>query len=131
MINRKTAKAFYIAVVAVAVFLLLIINHEHVRFKAIRLLRGMSINLGGGMCEWTPPVTNLTGDTEFFKTLIAGYPSGDKRLTFVQMEALTELPAKDEWDFAYLGMTNHPFIKANYPHHGEFMCDRLPFSDVR
>eukprot|EP00957_Ditylum_brightwellii_P071780 5456359-Ditylum_brightwellii.AAC.1 len=33
------------------------------------------------------------------------------------MEALTGLPAKDEWDFQYLGITNHPFIKANYPHH--------------
>jgi len=52
-----------------------------------------------------------------FKTLIAGYPSGDKRLTFVQMEALTGLSARDEWDFAHLGPTNQPFIKANYPHH--------------
>ena len=25
--------------------------------------------------------------------------------------------AKDEWDFEFLGMSNHPFIKANYPHH--------------
>ena len=25
--------------------------------------------------------------------------------------------AKDEWDFKFLGMSNHPFIKANYPHH--------------
>ena len=25
--------------------------------------------------------------------------------------------AKDEWDFMFLGMSNHPFIKANYPHH--------------
>ena len=49
--------------------------------------------------------------------MVAGYPSGDKRLTFVQMEALTGLAAKDEWDFAYLGITNEPFIKANYPHH--------------
>ena len=91
----------------------------------------MTINLGSGRCGWRPAVTDLPGDTEFFKTLISGYPSGDKRLTFVQMEALTELPAKYEWDFVYLGMTNHPFIKANYPPHGEFMCDRLPFSDVR
>lgn len=54
---------------------------------------------------------------DFQKTLIAGFPSGDKRLTFIQMEALTGLPAKDEWDFEYLGITNEPFIKANYPHH--------------
>ena len=33
------------------------------------------------------------------------------------MEALTGLPAKDEWDFKHLGITNEPFIKANYPHH--------------
>ena len=25
--------------------------------------------------------------------------------------------AKDEWDFKFLGLSNHPFIKANYPHH--------------
>mmetsp|Transcript_2513 Transcript_2513/g.5578 ORF Transcript_2513/g.5578 Transcript_2513/m.5578 type:complete len:397 (+) Transcript_2513:640-1830(+) len=36
------------------------------------------------------------------------------------MEALAGWPAKDEWDFAYLGMSNHPFIKANYPHHVGF-----------
>jgi hypothetical protein len=35
----------------------------------------------------------------------------------MQMEALTGWPAKDEWDFEYLGDSNHPFIKANYPHH--------------
>jgi len=33
------------------------------------------------------------------------------------MEALTGYAAKDEWDFEYLGITNEPFIKANYPHH--------------
>lgn len=54
---------------------------------------------------------------DLYKTLIAGFPSGDKRMTFVQMEALTGWPAKDEWDFKYLGDSNHPFIKANYPHH--------------
>ena len=33
--------------------------------------------------------------------------------------ALPPIPpaAKDEWDFEFLGMSNHPFIKANYPHH--------------
>ena len=36
------------------------------------------------------------------------------------MEGLAGWPAKDEWDFAYLGMTNHPFIKGNYPHHEGF-----------
>ena len=59
-------------------------------------------------------------DIDFYKTIIAGYPSGDKRLSFVQMEALTGWAAKDEWDFKFLGMTNNPFIKANYPHHGAY-----------
>ena len=66
-----------------------------------------------------PPEYEIPESIDFFKTIIAGFPSGDKRLTFVQMEALTGWSAKDEWDFEYLGMTNHPFIKANYPHHGK------------
>ena len=33
------------------------------------------------------------------------------------MEALTGFAAKDEWDFKHLGISNEPFIKANYPHH--------------
>ena len=43
--------------------------------------------------------------------------SGDKRLVFIQMEGLTGLSAKDEWNFEHDGYTNHPFIKSNYPHH--------------
>ena len=61
--------------------------------------RELSINLGNGQCEWTPAIFDVPTDETFFKTLIAGYPSGDKRLTFVQMEALTGLSARDEWDF--------------------------------
>lgn len=79
--------------------------------------RGLSLNLGGGMCKWMPPVYEVPENVDFHKTLIAGFPSGDKRMAYLQMEALAGLPAKDEWDFAYLGMSNHPFIKANYPHH--------------
>ena len=84
----------------------------------LRFLRG-SLNLSGGNCKWQPPSYDVPNEAEesFYKSLITGYPSGNKRMTFIQMEALTGLPAKDEWDFAYLGMTNHPFIKANYPHH--------------
>lgn len=65
-----------------------------------------------------PPAYEIPEEIDFYKTIIAGFPSGDKRLTFVQMEALTGWAAKDEWDFEFLGMTNNPFIKANYPHHG-------------
>lgn len=103
--------------------------------------RQLSLNLGGGNCKWQPPVYDVPEEIDFYKTVIAGYPSGDKRMIFVQvsliqvrlvdnlihsfshlldslqMEALTGWPAKDEWDFEHLGMSNHPFIKANYPHH--------------
>ena len=64
-----------------------------------------------------PPAYEVPTDIDFHKTLVAGFPSGDKRMTFIQMEALTGWPAKDEWDFEHLGDSNHPFIKANYPHH--------------
>ncbi len=33
------------------------------------------------------------------------------------MFTVAKIAAKDEWDFEYLGDSNHPFIKANYPHH--------------
>lgn len=79
--------------------------------------RQLSISLGDGLCKWQPPIYDIPTDIEFFKTVIAGYPSGDKRLTFIQLEALAGLAARDEWDFAKLGYTNSPFIKANYPHH--------------
>ncbi len=79
--------------------------------------RTLSLNLGGGNCRWQPPVYIVPDDIDFYKTVIAGFPSGDKRMIFVQMEALTGWPAKDEWDFEHIGMSNHPFIKANYPHH--------------
>lgn len=83
--------------------------------------RALSINLGGGDCEWKPAIQftdeGFPTDEKLTKTIIAGFPSGDKRLTYLQLEGLTGLSARDEWDFEFLGMTNQPFIKANYPHH--------------
>ena len=64
--------------------------------------RELSIYFGDGICMWRPPIYDVPENITFTKTLVAGYPSGDKRLTFVQMEALTGLSARDEWDFAYL-----------------------------
>jgi len=65
--------------------------------------RTLSLNLGGGQCEWQPPTYEVPTTLDFHKTIIAGFPSGDKRMIFTQMEALTGWPAKDEWDFEYLG----------------------------
>ena len=81
----------------------------------------MSLNLGDGKCEWKAALnyddTDFPTTQSFLKTIIAGYPSGDKRVVFSQLEGLTGLSTRDEWEFAFLGMTNQPFIKANYPHH--------------
>ena len=35
-----------------------------------------------------------------------------------RVHALSHEAAKDKWDFWGLKMSNHQFIKANYPHHG-------------
>lgn len=92
------------------------VNSYRTNFRNV-VTRNLSINLGGGKCKWTPPTYDVPEDLIFHKTIIAGFPSGDKRLTYIQMEALTGLSARDEWDFKFLGMTNQPFIKCNYPHH--------------
>ena len=65
--------------------------------------RTLSLNLGNGQCEWQPPTYEVPTTLDFHKTIIAGFPSGDKRMIFTQMEALTGWPAKDEWDFEFLG----------------------------
>ena len=56
-------------------------------------------------------------DINFHKTVITGYPSGDKWMILMQMEALTGWPTKDETDLWGSGMSNHTFIKTNYKHH--------------
>ena len=60
-----------------------------------------------------PPTYDVPEDVDFQKTFVAGFPSGDKRMAFLQMEALAGFSTKDEWDFAYMGMSNHPFIKVS------------------
>ena len=47
------------------------------------------VYLGGGDCLWLPPVYDVPAEIDLHKTIIAGYPSGDKRVIFIQMEALT------------------------------------------
>ena len=66
---------------------------------------------------WEPPNHDIPDDIDWFKTLVVGYPSGDKRLAFMQYEGLTGWAARDEWAYEAFGMTNHPFIKTNYPHY--------------
>ena len=51
--------------------------------------RALSLDLGNGNCFWTPPAVDVPSDIDFHKTVIAGFPSGDKRMIFIQMESLT------------------------------------------
>lgn len=107
-----------LVVFTLALAALLVANDES---YSRRLSNYMSLNLGDGQCEWRAALQwydeGFPTDTTFKKSIIAGYPSGDKRLAFTQLEGLTGLSARDEWDFKFLGVTNQPFIKANYPHH--------------
>ena len=51
--------------------------------------RRLSLNLGNGNCKWEPPAVDVPSNIDFHKTVIAGFPSGDKRMIFIQMESLT------------------------------------------
>ena len=106
--SMKLPKMAYRERVALMVIILLvaIISLVKDRHNTLEVgnsfLRRLSVNLGGGKCEWKSPLYEVPNDLNFTKLLIAGYPSGDKRMTYVQMEALTGLSARDEWDFAFL-----------------------------
>lgn len=83
--------------------------------EALEELRELSVDLGNGKCRWTPPLYNMPANITYEKILIVGFPGGDKRLLYVQMEALTGLSANDEW--FYDQNANRPYLKTNYPHH--------------
>ena len=113
---------------SVVLLSLLLLNDESNISRGSRLLRNgwtvrrnrtsnrnLSINKGGGDCEWTGPSLDIEGK-DYYKTLFVGYPSRDKRITWAQAEALMGLPTKDDRAFEAYGYSNHPFIKTNYPH---------------
>lgn len=126
MLTNKQKKAFTAAAVTLFVALgIIVIDDELSSIKggyinqirrSKKTGRGLSLNLGGGDCEWKEPLAVVPEEIDLFKTLLVGFPSGDKRMAYVQMEALTGLPSKDDWDFVYNGYSNAPFIKTNYPH---------------
>ena len=55
----------------------------------MKMDRLLTNDLGNGNCEWQPPLYDIPEEIDFYKTAIVGFPSGDKRMIFVQMEALT------------------------------------------
>lgn len=76
----------------------------------------ISINIGGGKCKFMPPSYTANESVTYFRTLIAGYPGGSKRIVYNQFEGLTGLSVNDEWPNGTV-KPNFPFMKANYPHH--------------
>ncbi|KAL3776469.1 hypothetical protein ACHAWO_000048 [Cyclotella atomus] len=125
MLSPKQKKAFTAGVVTLfAALAILVVDDElnslrsgyiH-QIRRAKAGRGLSLNLGGGDCEWKEPLAVVPTEIDLWKTLLVGFPSGDKRMSYVQMEALTGLPSKDDWDFVFNGYSNAPFIKTNYPH---------------
>ena len=99
--HKYLAKASTVRRVSICALIVIIIATMS-QVQNTQTARKLSLYLGHGICQWEAPIYDVPEDINFTKTLIAGYPSGDKRLTFVQMEALTGLSARDEWDFAFL-----------------------------
>ena len=102
ILNASKAKKVICALVVLAAVLSISSTTPALKEISDKLPRRLSQYFGDGHCLWTPPTYDVPENITFTKTLVAGFPSGDKRLTFVQMEALTGLSARDEWDFAYL-----------------------------
>jgi hypothetical protein len=77
-----------------------------------KISRKLSLILGNGACEWKATIqytdAGFPSDAVFHNTIIAGYPSGDKRVAFQQLEGLTGLSASDEWDFKIFGRPISP-----------------------
>jgi len=110
--------ALVLLVVSISTLLHLIIKEANVpTYSRVSRSRDLSIDLGNGRCRYESPLATVPVENDYHKTLVVGFPSGGKRLVFMQMEALTGLPTRDEWDLEIYGWSNHPFIKSNYPHH--------------
>lgn len=120
--QKKAAKAGVVTIFAVLAILAIDDELESYRDgyahqvrRRKKAGRGLSFNLGGGDCEWKAPVSQVPEEVDFTKILLVGFPS-EKHLVSAEMEGLSGLPSKDDWDFVHNGYTNTPFIKTNYPH---------------
>jgi len=77
--------------------------------------RYLSINLGGGNCEWTAPVPFNATEKKATTTLLTSYPGSGKRLCWRVMEALSGHETGDDWDLSLRGLDTL-FVKTTYPH---------------
>jgi hypothetical protein len=81
----KTTGAFTAGVVTLFAALgILVIDEELSSFRGdfvgqirrAKAGRGLSLNLGGGNCEWKPPLAVVPEEIDLWKTLLVGFPSG-------------------------------------------------------
>ena len=110
---QSKMKHLSVAILLTSLFMCVYNNFFVVKSRRLSIYDPNSIPV----CKWEPPQYDIPDENDWYKTVVVGFPSGDKRMAYMQMEALTGWAAKDEWAYTYLGMSNHPFIKSNFPHH--------------
>jgi hypothetical protein len=103
MLSPKQKKAFTAGVVTLfAALAILVVDDElnslrsgyiH-QIRRAKAGRGLSLNLGGGDCEWKEPLAVVPTEIDLWKTLLVGFPSGDKRMSYVQVRNIIECSLK-------------------------------------
>ena len=88
---------------------------ESAEMKEAQVERVLSLNLGGGNCEWQLP-KDAHQENDLFSSLLVAFPGSRKLTLFMQFEGLTELHAGDDYDLNpdSLGK-KFAFMKSNYP----------------
>lgn len=103
ILSSKTMEILTVGAVALFVAMGIFVADEKLNpvkdsLRVVRNMKGssreLSVDLGDGACQWTEPMREVPEDLDLWKTLLVGFPSGDKRMAWVQMEALSGLPSK-------------------------------------
>eukprot|EP00547_Thalassionema_nitzschioides_P015068 CAMPEP_0194239586 /NCGR_PEP_ID=MMETSP0158-20130606/5997_1 /TAXON_ID=33649 /ORGANISM="Thalassionema nitzschioides, Strain L26-B" /LENGTH=439 /DNA_ID=CAMNT_0038974085 /DNA_START=119 /DNA_END=1436 /DNA_ORIENTATION=+ len=85
----------------------------YVDFGSFRIHTKLSIDLGGGDCEWTEGLA-LPLDSDPYGTLLASYPAAGMRDLWKQIEGITGIKVGDAYQF---GGERVGIIKTQYPHY--------------
>jgi hypothetical protein len=82
MLSPKAKRGFTASVLITLALVSVVVVDQDLKYLKLAFdLRGrgqrhLSINLGGGNCEWTAPIRDPPSGVDFHKTLVAGFPSG-------------------------------------------------------
>lgn len=114
--NPSSSKRYVVTLIlAVSILFTCLYNEHQIPFVGPHRSLFSSENSN---CVWKPPRQDIPNDIAWHKTIVAGYPSRGKNVAITQLEALTGWAAtKDFLTLLTDGVTNHPIIKTNYPHH--------------